>query len=708
MNLIARIALASFAVFVALAGSCLGKPISPRRLLEVVDLEWPVTSPNGHKVAFRAVQASVERNTYDSVWYVQDMDNGSPPVRVAEGGVPLRDSAGGVLPAVAVWSPDGLYIYFRAFFDGSVAVWRARADGSGARSITRDAADVRAFSLSPDGRILTYGVGATREDVAAAERAEYYQGIHVDKALPLGQNLFRSGYIKGRLATQRLGFWFDRVPLLANTPDQWRAVDLASGKMRELTASGVSQARQTDAPIVPKSVRKPWKLAIDPDGQRVALLHRVGESTGLVQKPDVELWVVDRNKGRPIKCQDASCTKREITGVQWRPGSDEVLFTVTDPSEGLAQSIFRWSVGTGVVQPVTYSRGLINGGRDQFSQCGVSHQALLCVAAEADRPPHLERIDLETGSHRLLYDPNESLARDMTKDIRVRMLRWTDAKGQQFTGQYFPAKETPGSPSPLFVTYYKCSGFLRGGVGDEWPLASLASNGISALCINAAPYLKDAVVRYDSGTSAVRSVIDRLASAGEVDRSKVGMGGLSFGTEVTLWTVIHSHLLSAASVSSLAISQQYYLLGSLKGDDFKTGLRDLWQLGPPGDTVKQWQRISPALNLDKIQIPILMQLPEQEFTQSLDYAVPLVGKLGADVYVFPNEPHQKFQPRHKMAVYERNMDWFRFWLLGVEDGNPAKVQQYKHWREMEGRLSARHADPSGDARAAHALSTAKG
>ena len=52
------------------------------------------------------------------------------------------------------------------------------------------------------------------------------------------------------------------------------------------------------------------------------------------------------------------------------------------------------------------------------------------------------------------------------------------------------------------------------------------------------------------------------------------------------------------------------------------------------------------------------------------------------MFAFPNEPHQKFQPRHKLAVYERNLDWFRFWLKDEEDPNPAKADEYERWREL--------------------------
>ena len=77
-----------------------------------------------------------------------------------------------------------------------------------------------------------------------------------------------------------------------------------------------------------------------------------------------------------------------------------------------------------------------------------------------------------------------------------------------------------------------------------------------------------------------------------------------------------------------------------------------------------------------------MQMPEQEYMLALDYAIPLIKQGKADLYAFPNEPHQKFLPRHKLAAYDRNLDWFVFWLLGKEDPDAQKADQYPRWRAM--------------------------
>ena len=679
--------LGAVAAWLAVSQPSHAQVVSPRRLVEVADIGPPAVSPDGRYVAFRVEQASVERNDHGAAWYVQDMQDAARVVRVGDGGVPLRDSAGISAPAEAQWSPDGRWIYYRAWLDGRIEVWRAASDGSGASPVTSDAADVQRFHLSADGRELRYRVGATREEIVAAEQAEYALGTRVDGTVPLGQGVYRSGFVDGRLATQRFGqVWFDRASLLADAPLQWKVIRLTGGERAELVAA--QDAPQTM--VVPEDA---WKFARDARTGRVAVLTRVGEKDGLRDRPGVALSVLrDGVRGAVIRCMDRQCTDQAITSLQWRPDSDEVLFTVTDPDEGLAQSIHRWHVETGVVRPIVQGRGLVNGGRDASSHCGVSVQAMVCVVAEAGDPPRLERIWIENGERRIMFQPNAALAHDM-QQVTVQLLRWVDAKGTTFTGQYFTAAPQEGeSRAPLFVSYYRCHGFLRGGMGDEWPLASLALHGIAALCINAAPYRLDALERYGNGLSATESVVDLLAKRGDIDPGKVGFGGLSFGSEVALWLATESDLLAAISASSPVISPNYYVFNRMKGEPFLAGLGEYWQLGTPEETPARWQQISPTYRLDRIKAPILFQMSEQEFRHAVDYVVPLVSDGRADAWVFAHAPHQKFQPMHKLAVYERNLDWFRFWLQDIEDADVGKVAQYAFWRHMREAMAARRAD----------------
>src|SRR5690606_15597947 len=128
----------------------------------------------------------------------------------------------------------------------------------------------------------------------------------------------------------------------------------------------------------------------------------------------------------------------------------------------------RWNAVTGDVSQVTQGAGLVNGGREPSSACGASKHALVCVVSAASRPPRLELVEIESGRHRVLFDPNAALAIEM-QALSPRLLRWTDAEARRFTGQFYPAVGIGNGKPPLFISYYACTGFARGGYGDEWP-----------------------------------------------------------------------------------------------------------------------------------------------------------------------------------------------------------------------------------------------
>jgi dipeptidyl aminopeptidase/acylaminoacyl peptidase len=165
-----------------------------------------------------------------------------------------------------------------------------------------------------------------------------------------------------------------------------------------------------------------------------------------------------------------------------------------------------------------------------------------------------------------------------------------------------------------------------------------------------------------------------------VDRSKVAMGGLSHGSEIALWVASHSDLLAAVSISSGQIEPVNYWAGSVPGSDQPYFLKKVWGLGSPEETPARWRLISTALNAERIQIPVLFQLPELEARRIPELYGRLVrSRTPTELFAFPDEAHIKVQPRHRLAVYDRNLDWFRYWLQDFRDPQADKSDQYRRW-----------------------------
>src|SRR5258708_39057807 len=54
----------------------------------------------------------------------------------------------------------------------------------------------------------------------------------------------------------------------------------------------------------------------------------------------------------------------------------------------------------------------------------------------------------------------------------------------------------------------------------------------------------------------------------------------------------------------------------------------------------------------------------------------------AELVIYPNEKHTFVHPRNQYASMMRHFDWFNFWLLGEEDVDPTKAEQYARWRGL--------------------------
>ena len=57
-------------------------------------------------------------------------------------------------------------------------------------------------------------------------------------------------------------------------------------------------------------------------------------------------------------------------------------------------------------------------------------------------------------------------------------------------------------------------------------------------------------------------------------------------------------------------------------------------------------------------------------------------KKPVEMVVVNTDEHVLTNPVERMTSQSLSLDWFRFWLQGSEDSDPAKAKQYKRWGEL--------------------------
>ena len=614
---------------------------SPRELVEMTDFSSLHPSPDGRWLLYRRERPSTVTGRIDLAWYLVKTDGSEPPVRIGDGGAASWDGTGLIEPGAAKWARDSSRFYLVARVDGTAGLWTATPGGGTLAPFLLVDSDIERFAVRADGSII-YEVGPSRAEIVRAEERERDTGILIGPRVDLAQTLYRGAIIAGRPASQRLsGNWFDREPLLAR------------------------QERQV------------W---VHVPGTHVDRKASPGEARQLTSAPPRPLPALARAglAAHSICVDEEPCHQPGHERLWSRAETAEGRLVLTTRDRRMRQRIFLWDPAAPTLRELAASEGTLTGGRDERTSCAPSTNALFCVAENAATPPHLLRIDLADGAQQILDQPNKL---PNQPELLTEAIDWT-VGGSRASG-WLVRPKIPGR-LPLFVTYYRCVGYLRGGLGDEWPLRALAASGIAALCINSLPHPGNAPeARYELGLAVVRAAITELHKRGLVDSTRVGMGGLSFGSEVTMWVAIHSDLLRAASIASVQLEPSYYWFNAGIGRDmFRNNLHHYWNLGPPGSDPVRWRFLSPALNVDKIKVPILMQMPEQEARQSPELIARLTASQMGEAHAFPFASHIKTEPRQKLAVYQRNLDWFRFWLQDYVDPDPEKASQYHRWSKL--------------------------
>ena len=104
---------------------------------------------------------------------------------------------------------------------------------------------------------------------------------------------------------------------------------------------------------------------------------------------------------------------------------------------------------------------------------------------------------------------------------------------------------------------------------------------------------------------------------------------------------------------------------------------------PYGQDLQKWLTNAPGFNLDKVHTPIREIAFGGDILLNWESFVGL-KRLGKPVELIwlPDAAHELVKPMERMTVQQGDVDWFRFWLKGEEDPDPAKAEQYARWREL--------------------------
>ena len=659
------------------------------------DIDGLSVSPDGAWAAYQLRRADPLRNRYEMAWYVVPTSGKGEPRRIADGGQPILVESRGakvngwMLAPAPVWSPDSKTLVYLRKEHGRTFLWSVGLEGQPATQLTEGSDDTLRAAFSPDGRTLIFETAPGREAAAALLREREPNGYLYD-------DRFSPGYAfvplapAGAVISMADGKAPPRNDRRLHVFDVHHGGTFASS-FRDASPDERAQFESRDRPLQPpnrpllrgaavasRAGRLAWTEARDPSRQGAL--------------PPVTL-VASGSKGKgAIVCTASACTTQTFRGIFWRSEEEVIFARVEDPLRRVT-GIYSWRPGRAEPRLLARTTDRIFG-QDFEWQCGMATQRLICLRETTARPRDLVAMDLDSGRVDTLVNPNPQFD-DFDLGSAPRLIE-IDIGPDMPTYGYLvlPPGHRTTARLPLVIVTYRCSGFLRGGQGNEYPVFPFAAQGLAVLCIDVPHPLakrletetwdENEIWSRGPGDPAKRDVqraletaVARLASEGIIDPERVAITGLSFGAETVSYALFNMPSLAAAIASGTEIGPSSTFIYGTSWLDFARSS------GLDSATSDRWRSLSLAWNAEKVRTPLLLNVPDHELVSNLEvYSALLQAGRSVEMFVHPDEYHIKWQPVHRLAIYQRNIDWLNFWLRGVEDGTDAKKGQYERWRKL--------------------------
>ena len=183
--------------------------------------------------------------------------------------------------------------------------------------------------------------------------------------------------------------------------------------------------------------------------------------------------------------------------------------------------------------------------------------------------------------------------------------------------------------------------------------------------------------------SSLDIALDQAIGTGAVDADRIGLTGWSDGVSSAQFALINSPRYKVASLGSCCEDMYSYVLSA--GPAYSAFTRSIGYRFFEEGAEDFWRPMSLILNVDRVDVPILIQNADSEYEGGLD-VVEVYRTEGKpiELHVFEDETHYKWQPAHRHAVYERTTEWLEFWLMKRRNCDAARDPQYDRWLTMEG------------------------
>ncbi len=696
------------------------RAMQPNDWYRVTQVSQPAMSPDGRHVAMTVTTIPTGKNErHQEVWVVP-----------TAGGEPQRYTSPGTESSSPRWTPDGKYLLFSSNRPGGRGnTWALRMDAPGGEATQPEGIPTGSMPKSGAFAIFT---GPARGDTAPTRGADPYARMQPNARPPFGAitrptdpaRFDGRHYVETPIKSNGRDYIANpRDARVIRTQQLWRQ-DMGDTARTMLTSTSYShrspvvspdgrfiafvadaalrsdsivQAEQdslrklpfsierdrevrndADIYIVPVAGGAPRKLAEwvgsesnvtwSPDGKRIAFVGRAGRTSS------ARLYVVNAEGGTPLNV--IGDFQFEPEDMEWLPNGT-LQFSA---SKGGSTAVYRVDL-TGRTAPRE-----VLGGRRRIN--GVSYdaagKAMAFVATSLAKPTELFIANADGTGERQLTRFNEALNKEVA---------WSD--GERFTYKGIgdleiegwlmkPYGYEPGKKYPLVL-------YIHGGphsaYGENWfdEFQNLTAQGMWVLFTNprgSSGYGADFTYStrgrwFAEDYDDLMRAVDIAAKRPDVDSTRMGVTGGSYGGVMTAWVTAKTNRFKAAQADRM-ISNWWSWYGSSDAQ----GLTEFEFYGTPWENPAMYDTLSPIRYLPKVKTPtLIVQSEEDHRTPMTDAEQWFLGlkKYGvpAELVRYPRSTHDLSRTGEPWLLVDRLgrlRQWFAYWLQDVKPVDPAPVR----------------------------------
>ena len=637
----------------------------------------PEISPEGGWVAYTVRSVDVKEDKGDTDVWMTSWD-GKDSVRLTTS----KNSEN-----TPRWSPDGRYLAFLSSREdeNSVSqVWLLPRGGGEAEKVTEFAGGVEDLDWSPDGKRLVLVVNDPDPDAADKEKGKEKESGKKKTKPPIVIDRFQfktdqSGYLGKEHSHLAL---FDLAtrksePLTSGDADEFLPAWSPDGKTVAFVSKRAADPDRTDVwqiyAVEPRAGASPrqltneslsanqpdWdsRLAWSPDSKAIAFL--LGGPDKLIYYGLHKLAVVPA-AGGPVRVLTAPLD-RNVQSPRFTADGGSILFTLEED-----QAVFLAKIPSagGKIDRLVSSRGCVSA----FSLTGAGGGRVAILWSTSSRPAEVYAVSaLSSGAappRALTHQNDEWLAGLQLAPVEETKFQSKD--GTPISGFLVrPVGYVAGSKYPTIlrihggpVGQFECS------FEEEWQW--FAANGYAVVAANPRGSSGkgekfQTAIWADWGHVDVEDVVaavDDAVAKGIADPDRLGVGGWSYGSMLTNYTIASTSRFKAAT-SGAGSSNALAEYGT---DQY---IREYEQeLGTPWKNLDNYLKVSfPFFHADRITTPTLFLCGDADFNMPLinsEQMYQALRSLGVptQLVIYPGQHHGLRKPSYLRDRLERYVAWY--------------------------------------------------